>query len=79
MPLGLGPAGWFLYPGFNPYIGNPYWRYGYPGYGYPLYGYPGYGYPMSKEQEKAMLEQEAKVLEDQLTQIRKRLEELGEK
>jgi len=69
MPLGLGPAGWFLYPGFNPYIGNPYWR----------YGYPGYGYPMSKEQEKAMLEQEAKVLEDQLTQIRKRLEELGEK
>ena len=69
MPLGLGPAGWFLYPGFNPYIGNPYRR----------YGYPGYGYPMSKEQEKAMLEQEAKVLEDQLTQIRKRLEELGEK
>jgi len=76
MPFGWGAAGW-LFPYFNPYwYWRPFWWYGYPGYGYPGYGYPGYGYPMSKEQEKAMLQEEARILEDQLAQIRKRLTEL---
>ena len=71
MPFGLGPAGWSYYPSFiNPYL------YGYPRFSYwGLPGY-GYGYPMTNEQERAMLEQDAKVLEAELDRIRKRLEEL---
>jgi len=45
---------------------------------------PYYGpmaYPMSKEDEIAMLEEEAKFLEQELTRVKKRLDELkvGEK
>jgi len=71
MPLGLGPAGWSIYPWFiSPYL------YGYPRFLYGgLPGY-GYGYPMTKEQERGMLEQDAKALEAELDRIRKRLEEL---
>jgi hypothetical protein len=78
MAFGLGPAGWFMYPGFiNPYLyGYPRFPYGgLPGYGYGYPGY-GYGYPMTKEQERGMLEQDAKALEAELDRIRKRLEEL---
>lgn len=71
MSFGLGPAGWFMYPQFiNPYLSGyprfPYW--GFPGYGY--------GYPMTKEQERGILEQDAKALEAELDRIQKRLEEL---
>jgi len=71
MLFGLGPAGWFTYPWFtNPYLYmHPRFPYGGP----PGYGY---GYPMTKEQEKAMLEQDAKMLEGELDRISKRLEEL---
>jgi ubiquinone biosynthesis protein UbiJ len=46
-------------------------------YGYP---YGGYGYspwaPMPKEQEIAMLEEQARAMQDELDAINKRLEEL---
>ncbi len=73
MFFGLGPAGGFM----NPYLyGYPRFPYGgLPGYGYGYPGY-GYGYPMTKEQERGMLEQNAKTLEAELDRIRKRLEEL---
>jgi len=68
MFFGLGPAGGFM----NPYL------YGYPRFPYGgLPGY-GYGYPMTKEQERGILEQNAKMLEAELDRIRKRLEELKE-
>jgi hypothetical protein len=56
------------YPYWNP------WGYGYPGYGMPPYGYP--GAPMPKEQEIAMLEEQARALESELASVRGRLEEL---
>jgi len=73
MLFGLGPAGWFA----NPYLyGYPRFPYGgLPGYGYGYPGY-GYGYSITKEQERGMLEQDAKALEAELDRIRKRLEEL---
>ncbi len=65
---------WF---GWNP------WASRWPGYGMPYgnpYGGYGYGYspwgPMPKEQEIAMLEEQAKALQDDLDDINKRLEEL---
>ena len=71
MLFGLGPVGLSYYPWFaNPYL------YGYPRFPYGgLPGY-GYGYPMTKEQERGMLEQDAKMLEAELDRIKKRLEEL---
>lgn len=66
---------WF---GWNPWA----WRwtgygmpFGYPyaGYGMP-YGYP--GAPMTREQEIAMLEEQAKALQGELDAVNKRLEEL---
>lgn len=69
MPFGMGPAGWFMLPYFAQWI--RYWGYGYPWYGYWLQ-YP----PLSAEEEKAMLEQQKKFLEDELAQINKRLTEL---
>lgn len=57
----------------------PWYGYGYP-WGWPTYwgGFP-YGWPwavMPKEQEIAMLEERAKMLEAELDSINKRLEEL---
>jgi hypothetical protein len=75
MLFGLGPGGGFMNPYFYGYPRFPYG--GLPRYGYPGYGY-GYGYPMTKEQERGMLEQDAKALEAELDRIRKRLEELKE-
>jgi len=56
------------------------------GYGYwPPWGWPGYSWmapyvspwaPMPKEQEIAMLEDEARWLETELDSIRKRIEQL---
>jgi len=44
-------------------------------YGYPYgYGYP--GGPMTKEDEIRMLEYQAKLLQDQLEEVNKRLGEL---
>jgi len=48
-------------------FGNPYGGYG--------YGYSPWG-PMPKEQEIAMLEEQAKALQNDLDGINKRLEEL---
>lgn len=65
MPFGMGPAGWaYGYP--YPYAGgSPY----YGGYGWPWA-------PLSKEQEIAILEDQARALEHELEGIRERLEEL---
>lgn len=65
MPFGMGPAGWaYGYP--YPYAGGPPYS---GGYGWPWV-------PLSKEQEIAMLEDQARALEQELEGIRKRLEEL---
>ncbi|MCP2519570.1 DUF5320 domain-containing protein [Candidatus Aminicenantes bacterium AC-708-M15] len=71
MPFGMGPAGWFMLPYFVQWM--RYWGYGYPWYSFP-YWFP-YS-PLNEEEEKAMLEQQKKILEDELTQINKRLTEL---
>ncbi|MDI6814657.1 MAG: DUF5320 domain-containing protein [Dehalococcoidales bacterium] len=52
------------------------WAWGWPGYGYYPYAYGWPWGPMPKEQEIAMLEDQAKWLEMDLETIRKRLEEL---
>jgi len=68
MPFGMGPAGWHAWPymaywmsGWYPWYGGPYWS--------PFQ-------PLAKEKEEAFLQDQAKILEDQLSQITKRLEEL---
>jgi len=66
-----------------PWFGLNPWASRWPGYGMP-YGNPygGYGYGYSpwgsipKEQEIAMLEEQAKALQDNLDTVNKRLEEL---
>ena len=66
MPYGMGPWGW--------YWGIP--------YRYPPFTYGGmfpYGYPwgpITKEDEIRMLEDQAKVLRDQLEEVNRRLGEL---
>ncbi len=67
----MGPAGWFMLPYFAQWM--RYWGYSYPWYSFPYwFPYP----PLTEEEEKAMLEQQKKILEDELTQINKRLTEL---
>jgi len=68
MPYGMGHGGWFCWPprahwmGFwHPGIHIPYWP--------PFY-------PMSREEEEAMLAEQAEMLEDELQQIKARLKEL---
>ncbi len=81
MPYGMGPWSWF----FGPYS---YWGWGRCRW-FPwlprrwwtgIYGpiAPYWPPALSKEQELAMLEEEARLLEEGLTQIRRRLEELKE-
>lgn len=70
MPFGMGPAGWFMWPYMAQWL-----QYWYPYYGIP-YSYP--FAPLSKEQEVAMLKDQARVLKDQLDRINARLKELGE-
>lgn len=68
MPYGMGPAGWFAWP----YMA--YWmRHWHPWYGMP-YSYP--FPPFTKEDEERFLQDQAKILEDELAQIKKRIEEL---
>jgi hypothetical protein len=87
MPFGLGPFGWFLFPyltqywdfgypySYAPYPRFPWW----PAYSVSPYMY-GYGVPpfISKADEQRILEDQAKTLESQLVEIRKRLSELKE-
>ena len=68
MPFGMGRAGWYAWPQiaywmkcWPPWYPAPYWS--------PFQ-------PWSKEEEEAVLKDQAKMLEDQLSQIKKRLEEL---
>lgn len=85
----LGPYWWYWY---NPWsYGRGLWGYsdtysfripgwGFP-YGAPFYGYPygaGFGYFPTKEQEKSWLEEQRKILEGELEDIRQRIEELEE-
>ena len=69
MPFGMGPAGWWMWPYAAQSMSH--W---YPWYG-PYWSPLPYA-PMTKEQETAMLEDQAKVLEDQLAEIKSRLAEL---
>ncbi len=69
MPLGMGPAGWWMWPYTTQWM-SPW---------HPWYGahWPSFPYaPMTDEQETAMLQDQAKLLEDQLAQIKSRLAEL---
>lgn len=82
----MGPRGWYLGP-----LEYQYWGWGrcrrfpwlprwwWTGIHGPLtpYAEPYWVPPMSKEGEIAMLEEEEKMLGQELTRIRKRLEELG--
>ena len=89
MPYGMGPWGWFQGPYAYPYwgIGRCRWfpwlpRWWWTGmYGPVTPYYSPMAYSMSKEDEIAMLEEEAKFLEEELTRVKKRLDELkvGEK
>jgi hypothetical protein len=67
MPYGMGRGGWFGWPHWL------YWTGGHPGF-QPSFWLP--FYPPSREEERAMLEEQAKILEGQLEQIRARLKEL---
>lgn len=70
MLFGMGPLGWAYAP---PYW-NP-WAWRWPWYGGALPYWSPWG-AMPKEQEIAMLEDQARALERDLESIRKRLEEL---
>jgi len=68
MPFGMGPAGLYAWPymaqwmsGWYPQWSSPYWA--------PFWQW-------TKEDEIAFLESQAEIFEDQLGQIKKRLEEL---
>jgi hypothetical protein len=68
MPFGMGPFGWaYVYPYAYPWAWTP-------GYA-PWTPYAPWG-AMPKEQEMAMLEDEARALERDLEAIKKRLTEL---
>ncbi|MGB9717554.1 MAG: DUF5320 domain-containing protein [Thermoproteota archaeon] len=78
MPYGMGPWGWFTYPYWAwwrcrwfPWLPRWWWM--------GIYGpiTPYWMPPMSREDEIAMLQEEARILEQELDAIRKRLEELG--
>jgi hypothetical protein len=71
MPFGMGPLGWAYLQCWHPRYG---WSFphGWPGF-YPYWS--PWGTP-SKEQEIAMLNDQASMLEQELSQIRTRLEEL---
>lgn len=70
MPFGMGPLGWaYVYPWVYPYCGYPYYDYPYG----PWIPYAPWG--VSREDEIAMLEDQARVLEGELDSVRKRLEE----
>lgn len=72
MPFGMGRAGWCMWP----YM--PQWLY----YQFPWYGlYSGYGQPypyvpITKDDETKMLQEQEKILEEQLAQIKSRISEL---
>jgi hypothetical protein len=68
MPFGMGPAGWLAWPHMA------YWmRYAYPWYPMPYWSpFPA----LTKEEEESLLQDQAKMLEEELAQINKRLEEL---
>ncbi|MEW6374516.1 MAG: DUF5320 domain-containing protein [Thermodesulfobacteriota bacterium] len=67
MPFGMGPLGWFYSPYYYSWMGR------YPHYSYPFW-FP--FYPVTKEEQKRALEMEAKMLEEQLEAVKKRLSEL---
>ena len=68
MPFGMGRAGWFMW-------NNPaYWgAYGYPWFYAPYGPFPPY---LSREEEEQFLQNQVRMLEDQIAQIQKRLEDL---
>jgi len=74
MPFGLGPAGWVLV-----YAGYPYrswfWWGGWRGGRWCRWVWGPLG-PISKEQEIAMLREEAKLLKEELEFVNARLAEL---
>jgi hypothetical protein len=72
--LGFGRGRGWRRGGFFPFWASPYpWM--------MPYGYPSYASPWSftEEEEKTGLEGQANILEDQLAQVKKRLEELKKK
>lgn len=71
MPFGMGPAGWYMWP----QMAN--WRmYGAPWLYTPYWPHPPFP---SQEYEEQFLKDQAILLEDQLSQINKRLKELEKK
>lgn len=68
MPFRMGPAGWYAWPYMAHWMSGWYPQPGFP-YGEPFW-------PWTKEDEIAFLESQAEIFEDQLAQIKKRLEEL---
>jgi hypothetical protein len=71
MPFRMGPTGWYAWPYMAhrmTYL-DPY------GY-FPYYSSPWF---FTKEEERTYLEGQANILEDQLAQVKKRLEELKKK
>ncbi|KPJ69899.1 hypothetical protein AMJ44_01720 [candidate division WOR-1 bacterium DG_54_3] len=68
MPFGMGPTGWFAWPHIA------YWmRHAYPWYPMPYWSpFPA----LTKEEEESFLQDQVKMLEEELDQIKKRLEEL---
>ncbi len=56
------------HPGYGPAPGYPEYAPGYP----PDYGYP----PMTPEQERIVIQDDIKALEEELTELRARFDEL---
>jgi len=70
MPFGMGPAGWYFWPHFN------YWLSRSGVYLYAPYRYPPYPPFYTAEQEMEYLESQIRMLEEELTALNQRLEEL---
>ena len=68
MPFGMGPAGWYAWPCLACWM-----RFSYPWHTAPYWS-PFQSF--TKEEEEALLKDQAKIMEEQLAQIKKRLEEL---
>jgi hypothetical protein len=68
MPFGMGRAGWFMWQ--HPALWG---TYGYPWFQHPYWPFSPY---LSRAEEEQLLQGQARMLENQLAQIQKRLEEL---
>ncbi len=81
LPFGMGWFGWFMFPYIANWLGywfRYYWRFPWTFWWLPPYiPFTPFGVPtIPKEEEVRILEDHARILEQQLNDIRRRIEEL---